>query len=97
MSAFDDIADGTYTGVVDAIEDGLATLFVEADGDEIGSVVVAPSVLPERGRHADAVLSLTIEDGELVAADYEPNRTTARRDTTQNRFDRLSRRLSDDE
>ncbi|WP_435074679.1 DUF3006 domain-containing protein [Halorubrum sp. HHNYT27] len=92
-----DISDGAYTAVVDSIEDGLATLFFESDGDEVGNAVVAADRLPEDGRHADAVLDVEIADGSIANATYDSERTSSRSEAAQNRFDRLSRRPPKDD
>ena len=92
MTGLASLEDGVYTAVVDSIEDGLATVFFEQDGDEVGDAVLEGSELPEDGQHADAILSVTIRDGEAVAWDYEPDRTTDRKEAAQSRFDRLSSR-----
>jgi len=87
-----DLADGTYTAVVDAVEDGFATLFFERDGEEVGNAVVDAETLPEEGRRADAILAVEIADGSIATASYDPERTSDRSDAAQHRFDRLSRR-----
>lgn len=98
MTTIEGVPDGEYTAVVDSIEDGLATVFFERDGAEVGDAVVDSAALPADGRHADALLSVTVEDGRLVEADYRPEQTDTRKDAAQDRFDRLSRRPpSDDE
>lgn len=89
--------DGSYTAVVDVIEDGLATVFFEQDGEEVGDAILEASALPESGRHADAILSVQIVDGEAVDWDYEPETTETRQTAAQNRFDRLSSRPPSDE
>jgi hypothetical protein len=92
-----DLADGTYTAVVDAIEDGLATVFFERDGDEVGDAVLDADRLPDEGRHADAILDVRIEDGSIAAATYDPALTETRSETAQDRFDRLSERPPNDD
>ena len=87
-----DLPDGAYTAVVDTIEDGLATVFFEQDGEEKGNAVVNAEILPEPGQHADAILSVTIEDGTIQTATYEPEQTADRQATAQDRFDSLSER-----
>lgn len=87
-----DLPDGEYTAVVDSIEDGLATVFFERDDEEVGNAVLDGSTLPENGRHADAILSVTVVDGIVDEADYEPEVTKKRSEAAQNRFDRLSKR-----
>ena len=66
------LADGTYTVVGDAIEDGRAQTFLEQDGEEISDAAVPADRLPEDGRHADAILAATIGDGRLIALRYLP-------------------------
>ncbi|ELZ40409.1 hypothetical protein C472_01833 [Halorubrum tebenquichense DSM 14210] len=34
------LPDGEYTAVVDNVEDGLATVFFECDGEEVGNAVL---------------------------------------------------------
>ena len=94
MSGLEELADGTYTVVVDAIEDGQGRLFIEQDGEDVGDAVVPASQLPEDGRHADAILQATIADGALAALRYRPDETTERASTAQRRFDALSDRAS---
>ncbi|TKX49555.1 DUF3006 domain-containing protein [Halorubrum sp. ASP121] len=84
--------DGEYTAVVDSIEDGFATVFFERDGEEVGNAVLEADRLPEGGHHADAILTVTVVDGDLETVQYEPEQTTERADAAQNRFDQLSKR-----
>ncbi|MCU4740530.1 DUF3006 domain-containing protein [Halobacteria archaeon AArc-m2/3/4] len=51
--------------------------------------------LPEVGRHEGAVFDVDLENGALVDATYRPEETRDRRERAQDRFDRLSERLSD--
>jgi len=94
MSGLEELTDGTYTVVVDAIEDGQARLFIEQDGKEVGDAVVSADRLPEAGRHADAILVMTISNGVLAALRYRPAETTERVSAAQRRFDVLSDRPS---
>ena len=97
MTELDEVADGEYTAVVDSIEDGLATVFFEQDGTEVGHAVIDAPELPEDAQHADAILSVTVDGGEIVAADYRQETTATRKDAAQSRFDRLSSRPPSDE
>ena len=97
MTNIDALSDGEYTGVVDSIEDGLATVFVEQDGGEVADATLPASDLPPDGRHADAILSLTIEGGAITDAVYESETTQQRADDAQSRFDRLSERPPSDQ
>jgi hypothetical protein len=92
-----DVSDGAYTVVVDTIEDGLATVFFERDGDDAGNAVIDADRLPGEARHADAILAVEIEAGSIVTASYDPERTSTRSEAAQHRFDRLSRRPPKDD
>ena len=93
-----DLPDGEYTAVIDSIEDGYATVFFERADEEVGNAVLDASAMPADARHADAILSVTIADGELEHATYKPEETTERASAAQDRFDRLANRPpSDDE
>jgi hypothetical protein len=97
------VPDGEYVAVLDRFEEGpdadrpLAVLVCERDGETVGDLVVAHVAVPQPGRHVDAVLDVTVEDGELVAADYRPEETERRKESAQSRFDRLSRRPGEDD
>jgi len=86
------IPDGQYTAVVDRIEDGLAAVLLEEDETDAYELLVEPAELPEDGQHANAVLTVKMQDDELVEATYDPDKTTERRKSAQSRFDRLSER-----
>jgi hypothetical protein len=90
------IPDGTYTAVVDRIEEGLAALEVERS-EAVDELVVEATALPAGARRADAVLTVELADGELVGATHDASTTATRRRELQDRFDRLSSRLPDDE
>lgn len=97
MTGIDSLSDGTYTAVVDSIEDGLATVFFEQDEQEVGHAVLDAATLPTAARHADAILAVTIVDGDLADAEYKPAETESRQEAAQDRFDRLSRRPPSDD
>ncbi|WP_436909059.1 DUF3006 domain-containing protein [Halosimplex marinum] len=85
------IPDGTYTAVVDRIEDSLATLEVDGD-DELYALTVDEQDLPDPARHADAILQIELVDETLVGVDYDEQATEDRSAQAQDRFDRLSQR-----
>lgn len=93
------IPDGTYTAVVDRIEDDLATLLLEEDGTDAYQLDVDPGVLPTEGQHSDAILTVEMSDGELATTTYKSEETETRQESAQSRFDRLAERPSrpDDE
>ena len=89
---YDTLGTGTYTAVIAAIEDGLATVFFEQDGEEVENAIVVASVPPEDGRHADALLSVSV-DSTVVEWNYKPRqprlgKTLPRTDLTGYRIGR---------
>ncbi|MFA9418165.1 DUF3006 domain-containing protein [Natrinema sp. HArc-T2] len=90
--------DGTYTGVVDRIEDGeIAIILLEENGQVIEQVDVPVARLPEPAQTDGGVLSVTLEDGDIVSMEYRPDATRDRRESAQEKLDRLSEKLSDRE
>ncbi|ELZ20865.1 hypothetical protein C475_19738 [Halosimplex carlsbadense 2-9-1] len=85
------IPDGTYTAVVDRIEDSLATLEVDGE-DELYELTVDERDLPGPAGHADAILEIALVDGTLVGVDYDRQATEERNRQAQDRFDQLSQR-----
>ena len=85
------IPDGKYTAVVDRLEETLAVLEVTAD-DELYELVVDEETLPVDGRHSDAVLEITVRDGDVVAVVHDAEATDERQERAQDRFDNLSKR-----
>ena len=92
-----ELPDGDYTAVVDNVEDGLATVFFERNGEEVGNAVLEASRLPPDGQHMDAILSVTLSGGRIESASYKPEQTEKRKEAAQDRFDRLSKRPPSDE
>jgi len=90
--------DGTYTGVVDRIEDGeIAVILLEENGQVIEQVDVPVGRLPEPAQTDGGVLSVMLEDGDIVSMEYRPDATRDRRESAQEKLDRLSEKLSDRE
>lgn len=88
--------DGTYTATVDRIVEGQAVLLVEADGQTVAERYLPEPELPDDAGEG-AVLELTLERGELVDLAYRPEETTERRERMREKFDRLSRRLGEED
>ena len=88
--------DGTYAATVDRIEAGRAVLLVESDGETVAERHLPEDELPE-GAGEGAVLELDFESGDLEDVEYRPEETEDRRERMREKFDRLSRRLGDDE
>jgi len=90
--------DGTYTGVVDRIEDGeIAVILLEENGQVIEQVDVPVARLPEPAQTDGGVLSVVLENGEITSMEYRSDATRDRRESAQEKLDRLSEKLSDRE
>lgn len=88
----------TYTATLDRVEDGqIAVLLLEEDGETIEQLDVDIERLPEDGQREGAVLEVTVEEGAFQTAEYLPDVTQSRRESMQDRFDRLSSDFSDRE
>lgn len=85
------IPDGEHSAVVDRLEETRAVLEVTTD-DGLYELVVDEADLPAAGRHSDAVLTVTVRDGDVVEATYDAEETSGREANAQSRFDRLSNR-----
>lgn len=98
----------SYTAVLDRIvDDETAVLLLEDDetgdgveggaGDNpVDERTVPVERLPAEGAHEGAVLHVAFEDDALREATYRPDEERDRRERTQDRFDRLSDRLSEE-
>lgn len=92
------IPNGTYMAVVDRFEDEFIVLEVsDEETDERYELAVHPSSLPEDARAVDAVLAIEVEENEVIDAAYRSVETKKRSESSQNRFDRLSRRPPKDD
>ncbi|WP_254863451.1 DUF3006 domain-containing protein [Halovivax gelatinilyticus] len=86
------------TAVLDRIVDGeTAVLLVEGDGEVIDEVTVPAETLPDGGRDDGSVYAVAYVDGDLASLEYRPGESTDRREAAQERFDRLSSRLGDED
>lgn len=87
------LADGRYTAVIDRIEDGIATVLVEADGKVVEEVTIDDlDRIPTDARHDGAVVQVTVDGGDVVDLEYDPETEEERRQQNRDRFDRLSKR-----
>ena len=86
---------GTYTAVVDRIVDGETAVLLIEDGDEVvDQFDINAEELPEEVGEG-GVLTVQVDDNEIIAMEYFEDETDSRRQTAQERFDRLSERLPD--
>lgn len=83
--------DGTYRAILDRIEDGVAVLLVEEDGETIEEVHLEPDDLPADAA-AGAVLSLEFDDGTLETVTHRPEETGRWKQELRSRFDDLAER-----
>ena len=81
-----------FTGVIDRFEEELAVILLEADGEIVDEIVLDRAELPAAAGHPDAVLAVTLTDGEVTELSYDAAETEARKDRAQSRFDRLAER-----
>lgn len=91
------IDDGTYTGVVDRIVDGVAAILLERDDEVVDEISVDPTMLPADARHEGAVVEVTVETGDVTDITYDEDATRDRKSTAQERFDRLAERPPDED
>ncbi|EMA03760.1 Protein of unknown function [Haloarcula vallismortis] len=89
------VSDGTYTAVIDRIEDGIATLEVDTE-DGVSALDIEAAELPAEARTADVVLEITVVDSALADVTHDPEETADRASEAQRRFDRLSKRPPQD-
>lgn len=88
--------DGTYTGVIDRIvDDETAAILIEDDGEVRDQRDIPVERVPEDAHKEGSVLAVTIEDGEIERLEYRPEETEERRESMQDRLDRLGSRLSE--
>lgn len=83
--------DGRYRAVLDRVEDGVAVLLLEADGEVVDEDGVDLDELP-RGVETGAILEATYDGGDLRRLVFEPEETARRRTELRDRFDDLAER-----
>lgn len=88
--------DGSYAATVDRIEEGWAVLLVESDGETVAERCLPEDDLPAEAGEG-AVLELEFDAGDLLDVEYRPRETEDRRERMREKFDRLSKRLGEDE
>lgn len=84
------------TAVLDRIvDDETAVLLLEDDGEVVDQVTLPVDRLPEDGRTDGAVYAIELADGDVLDLTYRADETASRRESAQNRFDRLAERFDD--
>ncbi len=90
--------DGQYRGVIDRIVDGrTAVILLEDENEVIEQFDVPIEDLPDAAQTDGAVLEVTVENSRLADASYLSEETENRSRALQDRLDRLSEPLSEDE
>ncbi|WP_340101171.1 DUF3006 domain-containing protein [Salinibaculum salinum] len=88
---------GTYTAVIDRIVDGeTAVVLLESDDEIVDQFDIGVELVPPDGQHEGAVFEITVDD-DRVEMRYQPEIEADRREAAQDRFDRLSKRLGDED
>jgi hypothetical protein len=85
------IRDGTYTAVVDRLDEETATLVIEPDDSLRHVLRVSADALPEEARTPDAVVRCELVDGTPESVDYDAAATDRRLADLDARFDHHSR------
>ena len=86
-----------YIAVLDRIVDEeTAVLLLEDAGDVVDQVDLAVEELPEEGAFEGAVFEVEIAEGAVVTLEFREERTESRLEHARERFDQLSRRLSEE-
>ena len=87
---------GKYTATIDRIVDGETAVLLCLTDEVSEQFDVAVERLPA-GCDAGSVVSVTVDNGVVVAIESDPNETAERRERIREKLDRLSRRLDDSE
>lgn len=86
-----------YIAVLDRIVDEeTAVLLLEDAGDVVDQLDLAVEELPEEGAFEGAVFEVELAEGAVVTLEFKKERTERRLEDARERFDRLSRRLSEE-
>lgn len=87
---------GTFTATVDRIVDEeTAVILIEDGTDAIEQFDISADQLPEDASGEGSVLTVEITDGTIVHIQYDAESTAHRQQATQDRINKLSKRLSD--
>lgn len=86
------IEDGTYTAVVDNVEDGIARIFIEDDETEIGCVHMEEEDFPMKQLGENEIYKVCIKSEKIAGCRFDQEETQNRIERMQEKFDRLSSR-----
>lgn len=89
--------DGEYTATIDRIVDGeTAVVLLEDNGEVIEQFDMPVKRLPSEC-DVGSVVTVVVGDDKIVKITSQPDETATRRERLREQFDRLSKRLGDDE
>lgn len=88
--------EGEYAGTIDRIVEGIAVFLIEDDEQTLDERHVPVEELSVDVSEGDR-FRLEFDDGELIEIDPRPEETADRRKRFRERFERLSRRLGDED
>jgi hypothetical protein len=88
--------DGEYAATVDRIVEGIAVFLIEGDEQTLDERHVPVEELSVDVSEGDR-FRLEFDDGALVGIEPRPEETADRRKRFRERFERLSRRLDDED
>lgn len=86
--------DDTFEAVIDRVVDGHTAVILLENSDEREQIELEAEALPA-GANEGGVVEITLSDGEVVSIEHLEEKTEARRQQAQERFDQLSKRLPD--
>ena len=84
------------TGVVDRIEEAVAVVLVERDGETVDERRLPLDLLSDAAREPGAVLELTIERERVTDAQHDATATERRRSEAEAHLDELAADRSDE-
>lgn len=89
--------EGRYTATVDRIVDGETAVLLLEDDDEVIEQFDVPTERLPAECDAGSVVSVVVADGDLIEISLRPEEERKRRERIREKFNRLSKRLDDDE
>lgn len=87
----------SYLAVLDRFTEEIAVVLIEDSEAPVNQLDLPVEQVPPEGRHEGAVLEARFIEGELEDLTYRPEEETSRRKSAEERFNRLSNRLPDEE
>lgn len=83
-------------GVIDRIVDDEKAVILIEDSPNREQIITDKTNLPESVRYADCLIQFDVEDGEITNLKHLKTEEKKRKKRMQRKFDRLSKRLSEE-